>query len=296
MTDTAQHTTIDVTVALLTRNAGALFERVLEAVGGQETSRRVELLAVYSGSTDGTVERLNAHGARVVGIDPSNFNVGATRDLAYQQARGEIIVNLSQDAVPETNSWLDALIAPVDDPAVAASCGRSIPDAERAYAQFPWERNGLFYFTREMKAFSARYGKGLSFANSAIRRSVWETVRFDTTPLGEDFQFQIKLHDQKLGSIAFPEDACVLHHHAYTLASLWRRCVDEGRALRGLGCPYSEGDLALDLVGAKKYVQWLRELRHGRLNSAAAWLFPVVRPLAVYRGNCVDKGASTNDG
>ena len=124
----------------------------------------------------------------------------------------------------------------------------------------------------------------LSFANSAVRRDVWERLRFDKQPLGEDFQFQIKLYNEGLG-IAFPHDAPVLHHHDYTTGSLYRRCRNEGLSLRVLGCRYTECDLIADLVSPAKYIQWLREAKRGSLKSAAAALFPVLRPLAVYTGS-----------
>lgn len=274
----------DVTVALLTRNAGPLLKRVLEALGEQETDRRVEVLAVDSGSSDGTPDLLEAHGARIQAISGEDFDFGKARDFAYRHAQSPIVVNLSQDAVPAHSSWLENLLRPLEDPKVGISCGASIPDTERDIPQFAWERNGYFYFTREMKKFVARYGKGVSFANSAVPRGTWERLRFDPLPLGEDFQFQQKLRAEKL-EIAFPEDAAVLHHHNYGLRSLFLRCRNEGLALRMLDCPYTEFDLLCDLAGPRKYMQWLRELRRGSLTTAAALVFPLARPLAVYTGS-----------
>ena len=90
----------EITVALLTRNAGPLLDRVLTGIVAQESSRRFEILAVDSGSADGTQDRLRAVGSRIISIEPGEFDFGRSRDLAYQHARGEIVVNLSQDAVP----------------------------------------------------------------------------------------------------------------------------------------------------------------------------------------------------
>jgi len=276
--------TCDVTVAVLTRNAGGFLARQLGAVADQQTSRSVEVLAVDSGSTDDTLDTLAAHGARVVPFASDPFDFGRARDLAFEHARGDVVVSLSQDAVPAHAQWLEHLIQPLEDPDVAASCGRSIPDPDRSEPQFPWERNGYFYFTREMKAFRARYGRGLSNANSAIRRAVWDRLRFGPQPIGEDFRFQIKLHEAGL-RIAFPDDAPVFHHHHYTLRTLLTRCRNEGLGLREMGCPYSEFDLAYDLASPRKYWVWLRELLQGRLTTAAALGFPILRPAAVYAGS-----------
>lgn len=273
-----------VSVTLLTRNAGTLLKRVLLGVASQATSRAVEIVAVDSGSTDGTVEQLRNAGARVVSIRPEEFNFGLTRDLVFQHAHGNILVTLSQDAVPAHEHWLENLVEPIIYSGAAVSCGTSLPDAQRDARQFPWERNGAFYFTREMQMFRAKHGRGLSFSNAAVRRSAWEALRIDAAALGEDFQFQLKV--QAAGwPIAFVDGAEVLHHHDYDLRGLWGRCRNEGLALRQLGFGYGGGDLVRDLASPGKYVQWLRELRHGRLRSGAALLFPVVRPLAVYAGS-----------
>ncbi len=275
--------TASVTIALLTRDAGSLLDRVLAGVAAQDTARDLELLVLDSGSTDATLEILRVHGARIIHTSPTGFDFGRSRDLAYQHAHGEIVVNLSQDAVPAHSRWLENLVAPLADSQVAISSGASIPDPEREHPQFPWERNGWFYFTREMTKFRSAHGRGVSFSNSAVRRAVWEKLRIDPQALGEDFQFQMKVQREGLG-VAFPAHAEVLHHHDYDLRGLWGRCRNEGLAMRQMGFKYTAGDFACDLASPAKYVQWLREIRYRRMNSAAAALFPVLRPLAVYAG------------
>lgn len=276
--------TYDVTVAMLTRDAGPVLRRVLDSLFAQETACRFEVLAVDSGSTDGTLDVLREYPVRLLAIPREDFNWATTRDFAYRHAHAPIIINLSQDAVPVHGTWLDALVRPLEDPGAGASCGSSVPDPERAFRQFPWERNGLFYFTREIAKFVERYGRGLSFANSAVPRAVWEKLRFDEQPTGEDFQFQTKLHGAGL-RVAFVEDAPVFHHHNYSFGGLFRRCRNEGFALRMLGCPYTELDFVRDLLGPRKYIQWLREMKRRNLRSPADLAFPIVRPIAVYVGS-----------
>lgn len=275
---------VDVSVTLLTYNAGPLLARALRAVRNQDTRRSVEIVAVDSGSTDGTLAVLAQHDAHVTEIPLREFDFGRTRDLVFEESSGRAVVCLSQDAVPAHDQWLERLVAPLDGPEFAASCGRSAPDPERGFAQFPWERNGLFYFTREMRAFAGKYGRGLSNSNSAIRRDVWERLRFGAQPIGEDFRFQTKLHAAGLG-IAFPDGAEVLHHHTYTLRTLYKRCRNEGLGLRTLDCAYGEADLLRDLARLPVWRAWVRELARGGLRTPAALAFPVVRPCAVYAGS-----------
>lgn len=275
---------VDVSVALLTHNAGPLLERVLRAVRDQNTRRLVELVAVDTNSNDDTVERLEAYGGRVARIAPEQFNFGSTRDQVFEMARGRVVVSLSQDAVPAHGDWLENLVRPLNDDVVAASCGRSIPDPQREFAQFAWERNGHFYFTREMRRFFTRYGRGLSNANAAIRRSVWERLRFGAQPIGEDFLFQTKLHAEEL-AVAFPDGAEVLHHHQYTVRTAYNRCRNEGLGLRLLDCRYGLHDAIRDAASLRVWGVWAREAAQGRLTNAAEWLFPLLRPCAVYAGS-----------
>lgn len=274
----------DITIALPCRNGGPIFRRALAQIARQETHRTVELLALDSGSTDGTLEALAEHGARVIAVSTADFDWGRIRERLFAEARGRIVVNLSQDAVPARSDWLERLIAPLLESDAGVSCGSSIPDPERTFPQFQWEKNGYYYFTREIAKFTARYGKGLSFANTAAKRSVWEALRIEPQATGEDFGFQMKLHGAGV-PIAFPDDAPVLHHHNYSVKGVFRRCRNEGLALREMGCVYTEADFAMDLASPRKYVQWLREVKRGSLRNGAEWLYPVLRPVAVYWGS-----------
>ncbi len=276
--------TPDVSIGIPTRNAGPLLRRLLERVFAQETEKRFEVMAFDSGSTDGTLEILAEFPVRVILVPQQTFDWGCLRDQLHAEAAGAIVVSLSQDAVPAHEHWLEHLLRPLEDPAVGASCGSSIPDPDRDFPQFQWEKNGYYYFTREIKRFVARFGKGMSFANTAVPKPVWERLRVDPQATGEDFGFQIKLYWADL-KIAFPQDAPVLHHHYYTLKGVFRRCRNEGLALRQMGVPYTAKDLVLDLLSPAKYVQWLREVRRRSLRNAAEWLYPVLRPIAVYAGS-----------
>lgn len=274
----------EITIGIPCRNGGEILRRALARVFAQETSRNYEVIALDSGSTDGTLAALAEYPVRVITIEQAQFDWGRVRERLFEEARGKFVVNLSQDAIPAGNDWLERLIAPLLESDAGVSCGSSIPDPERHFPQFQWEKNGYYYFTREIGKFTAKYGKGLSFANTAVRREVWASLRVEPQATGEDFGFQIKLHRAGV-KIAFPVDAPVLHHHYYTLRGVYRRCRNEGLALREMGCAYTEADLAADLLSPQKYAQWLREVKRGSLRSGAEWLYPALRPVAVYMGS-----------
>src|SRR4051794_26944685 len=117
-----------VSVVIPTLNAGARLDDVLAAVGTQASAIAGGVIALDSGSTDGTLERLRRHGARVLEVPSARFNHGETRNEALALAAGDYAVLLVQDAVPASPNWLEALVAPLlADDQVAGSFARQQP-------------------------------------------------------------------------------------------------------------------------------------------------------------------------
>src|SRR5262245_32343517 len=112
---------VKASVVILTKNAGAAFRRTLEALHRQDTDWPYEVVAVDSGSVDGTLGLLAEFSVRVHRIEARSFNFGRTRDLGFSLAQGSsYIATISQDVVPATDRWLAELCRPLDDSTVAA--------------------------------------------------------------------------------------------------------------------------------------------------------------------------------
>ena len=77
-----------VTVAIPVLNGAAYLDEVLAAVRAQEVEREVELLSSTPGSTDGSLEIAERHGARVHEIPSREFSHGGTRNLMMELAQG----------------------------------------------------------------------------------------------------------------------------------------------------------------------------------------------------------------
>jgi rhamnosyltransferase len=117
-----------VSIVIPTCNAGPVLEQVLCAIESQDWGGVREIVAIDSGSTDGSVERLMRHGATVLHVGRNHFNHGDTRNTALSRVQGALAVLLVQDAVPASPSWLGALIDPLlRDETVAGSFARQAP-------------------------------------------------------------------------------------------------------------------------------------------------------------------------
>jgi glycosyltransferase involved in cell wall biosynthesis len=230
--------TYTVSVIIPTQNAGSRFGEVLDGLQRQSTqgvNGPMELIVVDSGSTDGTARRAREAGARVMAVEAEAYNHGGTRNRAIEQSQGEVIVLLSQDAVPADDYLLSHLVAYFADPQVAGVYARQIPRPEhnvliarevRQWLSGSPERR-LSHIT-ERKAYAAltpeqRYHFCL-FDNvgSAIRRVVWREIPFAAADFGEDLEWSRRVLEAGW-KIGYEPAAMVLHSHDLGVGETYRR-------------------------------------------------------------------------
>jgi glycosyltransferase involved in cell wall biosynthesis len=220
-----------VSIVIPTLNAGETLEDVLAAIRSQDCDRSWELIAIDSGSTDRTLDRLARHGVRVLRAPPGLFNHGATRNAALAAARGEFAVLLVQDAVPASRRWLQALLQPlISDPTVAGSFARQEPapdaSAVTTYYLSRWVAAGaaprtIGPLTRGQfdRMSPADRHTTCAFDNvcSCVRLSVWRRHPFATTPIAEDLEWgrDVLLAGYRL---TYAADAVVRHSHERSVA------------------------------------------------------------------------------
>ena len=237
-------TDADISIIILTKDAGEGFERVLSRLDDQTYDGDVETLVIDSGSSDATVERAREHGATVHEIEPERFHHSRTRNLGGDRASGDALVYLSQDASPANDRWLSAMIEPFDDDETSIVYGRQIayPDADPMVSFF------YSYFYPETRRRLTRSDVNdyrefyidnvfLSDVSSAIRADVWDEVRFDPeVDMAEDKDFALRTLERG-GSIVYNPLATVYHSHDYDLESLAKRRFKDGKAYTRIALP-----------------------------------------------------------
>jgi rhamnosyltransferase len=217
---------VRISIVIPTCNAGPLLDRVLDALDAQEPGFDREIIAVDSGSTDGTVERLTARGARVHQIRPAEFNHGLARNAGVALASGELAVLLVQDAVPVSTTWLADLVKPLRvDPRIAGSFARQRPwpHASRVTSYYSSRWVAAAEDARTVGPLAGEVFEAMSPAErhhicafdnvcSCIRVGVWRAHPFRRTPIAEDLQWAREV----LASgyrLAYVPDAIVWHSH-----------------------------------------------------------------------------------
>ncbi|MCJ7827354.1 MAG: glycosyltransferase family 2 protein [Demequinaceae bacterium] len=256
-----------VTVTILTLNGECFLDAILTAIEEQKYSGDVETLVIDSGSIDGTLGIVGSHpSARLHTIPNEQFGHGKTRNLAAQLATGDIVVYLTQDAVPADDRWLSELAAPfIDDPRIVAVFGKQVPrpaappvlkyDIQRVFERLGpdfgitvvWDTGGSM--GGNARAAAAFY----SDANSAARRDILlGPVPYRDVPYAEDQLFGRDLFNQGFRK-AYAPRAAVEHSNDVTLRTFGRRITDEVVGLRQIGTdvpPVSR------IAAIKQFVKW----------------------------------------
>jgi rhamnosyltransferase len=259
-----------VSVVLPTFNGGRLFIDVLAGLRRQRVDAEVELLIIDSGSTDTTLAAAKEAGARIVQIPQAEFDHGLTRNRGIELATGDIIVLLTQDALPADEHLLANLLKPFDDPRVAGAFARQIPRPEHDVLTKRNIQNWIAGGTEKRIAHIANrdaYDKMSPmdrylfcvFDNvcSAVRRSAWQEVPFRQNEFGEDIEWSKRALEAGW-KIAYEPSAAVMHSHGRSARYEYKRTYMGHRTLYRL--------FGLATIPERKYV--LRSLMHGISSDA----------------------------
>lgn len=221
----------DISVVIPVLNAACFLPELFRALKNQKPFPPREIVLVDSGSTDNTIEIASKHqNVRIVPI--RNFSHGRSRNLGAKNATGEIIVLMTQDALPRDETWLKKLLEPFSDKKVAAVYSRQVPKPDAIFTE------RFFMMTRFPDSLSLRKKKTTNdgeltlekvfFSNvsSAIRRSILLQYPFDETLImSEDQQLSRDLLNAGY-TVVYAPDSVVIHSHNYTLASVFKRYFD----------------------------------------------------------------------
>lgn len=223
----------NVAVVIPTLNAGNHLAALIPALQAQglDPSR---FFIVDSSSDDGTAEAFRAFGARVHTIKRSEFNHGGTRRLAAQyNADAEVLIYLTQDAVPADGNAIRNILTAFEDPSVAIAYGRQLP-RKQAKAIERHARLINYPDRSEVRTRADRERLGIktifcSNSFAAYRCGPLEEVgNFPNESFfGEDqiVSARLILAGYK---IAYCADAKVYHSHGYSIKDDFQRYFDIG--------------------------------------------------------------------
>ncbi len=214
----------------------------------------------------------------VVHIHKQEFDHGGTRGMAASMLHNELILFLTQDAVPKNEHLTEILSAAFDDEQVCASYARQLPRTDCSLIE---QITREFNYPAESRVKTEKdlpdLGVKTFFCSNVCamyRRSAYEKLGGfeEHTIFNEDMIFAGKLiRDGK--AIAYCADAQVIHSHNYTGIEQFHRNFDLGvsqaehpEIFSGI---HSESE-GINLV--KQTARALRENGHMGMEISLIWI------------------------
>jgi rhamnosyltransferase len=221
-----------VSVVIPTYQAEKHLPALLQSLRGQ-TLPPHEVILVDSSSTDHTVEIARDAGCIVILIAKKDFRHGFARNLGAKRAAGDVLVFLTQDALPVDAVFLENLVEPIIAGRAAAVTARQVarPDAgpvESFNRSFNYPETSFIRSSEDIPRLGV---KAFFFSNtaSAIDAQVFRNLGgfSEQVIVNEDMLFCANLIFSGR-AVAYQAEARVFHSHHYALAPLFRRYFDIG--------------------------------------------------------------------
>ncbi len=172
------------------------------------------------------------YGARVISFPPEQFNHGGTRNFGLNEAKGDIVVFLTQDSVPEAGA-VEKLANVFTNNDVAVAYGRQIPSKDAT----PFAAHArLFNYppVSYLRGYSSKGEFGIkavfnSNSFSAYRKKALLAAGGfpEDAILSEDMVAAVRLLKNGF-KIAYVSEARAYHSHNYGICKEFRRYFDIG--------------------------------------------------------------------
>ncbi len=273
---TAPYVTVFVPTYFGEQYLDELFERVFS----QKVDFEYEVLVYDTSSTDQTPEIIKKYAQkhanmRYKTITKAEYGHGKTRRDAAYDAKGEIVVYLSQDATPAHDRWLYEMVKPFElNDKVMGVMGKQDPrpnafpllkyEVRAVFGNFGPDAGTTLFYKDDFVCDQGQYDfiSFYSDVNSAARKSLLTgEIPYKPVAYAEDQLFGRDLIDA--GYIkAYASRGNVLHTNDVSLRDYKARMFDETLGLRRVGIPVSKPGRKLVIKMIVKGVakDWVRTL------------------------------------
>ncbi len=226
-----------ISVIIPTLNAQDSIKELITRLQSQDIIP-TDIIIIDSSSVDKTLEiakRFN--NVKSIVISRKAFNHGKTRNLAAMEACGEILMFMTQDALPVNNKLIRNLTEPLKNPEIAATFGRHIPKQDASLPeifarQFNYPSEGFIKGREDIQKFGIKTFF-LSNACSAYRKEPFFEVGMfpQDVKANEDMLITAKLILRGY-KVAYVPEAMIIHSHKYSLLKQFKRYYNIGASFK----------------------------------------------------------------
>lgn len=170
---------------------------------------------------------------KIVPIDKASFDHGGTRRIGASMSDADILLFMTQDAVPADEYLIENLLKPYEDPLVAASYARQLA-GKNADLLERYTRNYNYPKTSRIQSLDDIGELGIktyfcSNVCASYKNSVYRKLGgfVDRTIFNEDMIYAFSMIDSDY-RIAYSSDAKVVHSHSYSYPQHFSRNFDLG--------------------------------------------------------------------
>lgn len=255
-------------VIIPTLNAGKELTKLIDMIDVQSV-RPDEIIVVDSASEDETVDICRKNDSiRLIQIDRKDFDHGRTRDMALKESIGDIVIFLTQDAIPADSYLIQNLIKPIlIDDTIALSTGRQLPKSDASYMErFVRDYNYPEKSRVRSKEDIEELGIKTFFCSDVCcaynRKVYYELGGFDyPIKTNEDMFFAAKVINAGY-RISYTANAMVYHSHNLTLKEQYKRNFIQGyeiekrKELLAVGSVQGEGMKLVRYVSGRLLAKW----------------------------------------
>jgi rhamnosyltransferase len=223
---------VKISIIIPTYNAQKYIDKLLQALKNQ-TLKEFEFIIIDSSSSDKTVEIATKYTNNVITIPKNEFDHGGTRAKVAQNTQGELLIFLTQDALPADEFAFENIIKVFEDEKIGAAYGRQLSYADtnlfgKHLREFNYPNSLHVRSISDIKQFGIKTAF-LSDSFAAYRKSVLEEIGWfkDGLILGEDTYAGAKMILSGY-FLAYVSDAKVYHSHSYSIIQEFKRYFDIG--------------------------------------------------------------------
>lgn len=170
-------------------------------------------------------------------ITRQEFDHGGTRNFAASLSTSDVIMFMTQDAMPEDYRLVENLIKPLRKENVAVAYARQLPneqagEIERYTREFNYPATSIYKSKKDIETLGIKTYFCSNVCSAYIREIYMSLGGFVTqTIFNEDMIFASKVI-QSGYQIAYAADARVIHSHKYTYRQQFTRNFDLGVSQR----------------------------------------------------------------